>query len=318
MLENFRLKVFRAVAVHRNFRRAAEELYLSQPAVTQQIKALEQIIGLPLLNRAGREVSLTPAGTILLRHLESSNRILTKALDEIAALKGEVAGPLKVVASTTIAQYVLPQLLGQFARLHPAVRVEVESANTEAVVEAIVAERGGVGMVEGPAHSRDLVIEPWLQDELVLVVPQSHEWAGHSIAAKQLQNMPMLMRERGSGTREILEQSFERAGINVKQLRYAMELNSTEAILACIESGLGLGFASRFAIKRQLELHTLAVVPIPDLLVTRTFTLLTRHGPELQGSAAAFLSHLREYRQIEESKADRTAPTRRPRDKPRK
>jgi DNA-binding transcriptional LysR family regulator len=186
--------------------------------------------------------------------------------------------------------------------------------------------RGGVGMVEGPAHSRDLVVEPWLQDELVLVVPRSREWAGYSIAAKQLQNVPMLMRERGSGTRETLECSFERAGINVKQLRYAMELNSTEAILACIESGLGLGFVSHFAIKRQLALHTLAVAPVSDLRVTRTFTLLIRHGPEPQGSAASFLSHLREYRQSpelgqrdmarQESKADRTGPTRRRRDKP--
>ena len=120
MLENFRLTVFRAVAAQRSFRRAAEQLYLTQPAVTQQIKALEELVGLPLFDRSGREITLTSAGALLLKHAEQSFNLLEQAAVELAALKGQVSGTLRIAASTTIAQYILPPLLGAFLRLHPA------------------------------------------------------------------------------------------------------------------------------------------------------------------------------------------------------
>jgi len=301
MLENFRLKVFRAVAEQRNFRRAAEQLYLSQPAVTQQIKALEESVGAPLFDRTGREITLTPAGEILLRQAKQSGLILDKALEEIAALRGELIGPLRVAASTTIAQYVLPSILGQFVRLHPAVHAELESANTEAVVTAVLDGSAALGLIEGPAHRRELQMEPWLRDELVLVVPQNHEWAASTISSDQLRGVRLLMRERGSGTRETIERALEKAEIDPKSILCAMELNSTEAILACIEAGLGIGFVSRSAIRRQLALNTLAMVAVDGLDIHRTFTLLTLPGPEPQGSTAALLNHLREYRQQDEA-----------------
>jgi LysR family transcriptional regulator, transcriptional activator of the cysJI operon len=298
MLENFRLTVFRAVAAQRSFRRAAEQLYLTQPAVTQQIKALEELIGLALFDRSGREVSLTAAGAILLRYANQSCALLESAATDLAALKGQISGTLRIAASTTIAQYLLPPLLGAFLRLHPSVRLELESNNTEAVADAIAAGTASLGLVEGPPHNSQLRTEVWLPDELVLLAPPSHEWtAQRAITVDQLAAAPLIMRERGSGSREIVETALNAAGLPARSLRVLMELNSTEAILGCIESGVGLGFVSRSAVLRQLAAGTLAIVPVTGLTIARDLLLLTPAGPEPTGAAAAMLELLRQHRQ---------------------
>ncbi len=297
MLENYRLTVFRAVAAQRSFRRAAEQLYLTQPAVTQQIKAIEELVGLPLFDRSGREVALTAAGTLLLRYAERSGALLEEASVALSALKGHLSGTLRVAASTTIAQYILPPLFGAFLRLHPAVHVELESANTEIVADAVTSGRAGFGLVEGPPHAGQLRAEVWLPDELVLVAPPGHEWAAEgTITLKELAAAPMLMRERGSGTREVIETTLEKAGLPARELHIVIELNSTEAILGSIESGVGVGFVSRSAIHRQLALGTLAVVTMKGLAIPRDLLLLTPPGPEAAGPTAAMLELLRQHR----------------------
>jgi LysR family transcriptional regulator, transcriptional activator of the cysJI operon len=297
MFENYRLTVFRAVAAERSFRRAAEQLYLTQPAVTQQIKALEELVGLPLFDRSGREVTLTLAGGILLKYAQQSGALLEQAAVELAALKGQVSGTLRIAASTTIAQYILPPLLGAFLRLHPAVHVELDSSNTESVADAIATGRASLGLVEGPPHAGQLRSEIWLEDELVLLVPPSHEWAGErSIPLQQIAAAPLLMRERGSGTREVIETTLEAAGLPARDLHIAMELNSTEAILGCIESGVGVGFVSRTAIHRQLSLGTLVIVSVASIAIPRDLLLLMPAGPEPTGAAAAMLELLRQHR----------------------
>jgi DNA-binding transcriptional LysR family regulator len=297
MLENYRLTVFRAVAAQRSFRRAAEQLYLTQPAVTQQIKALEELVGLPLFDRSGREVTLTAAGAVLLRYTEESGALLEQAVVELASLKGEISGTLRIAASTTIAQYILPPMLGAFLRLHPAVRVELDSNNTESVADAVASGRATLGLVEGPPHANQVRSEIWLEDELVLLVPPSHEWAGQrSITLQQIAAAPLLMRERGSGTREVIETTLEASGLHARDLHIALELNSTEAILGCIESGIGVGFVSRSAIQRQLAMGTLTIVPVAGLAIPRNLLLLTPTGPEPTGAAAAMVELLRNHR----------------------
>ena len=297
MLENYRLTVFRAVAAQRSFRRAAEQLYLTQPAVTQQIKALEEVVGQPLFDRSGREVALTAAGTLLLSYAEESGALLEAAATALAALKGRLSGTLRMAASTTIAQYILPPLLGAFLRLHPEVHVELESTNTESVADAVAAGRASLGLVEGPPHAGQLRAEVWRPDELVLLVPPSHEWAAEgAITLEEFAAAPLLMRERGSGTREVIETTLEAAGLPARDLRIVMELNSTEAILGSIESGVGVGFVSRSAIHRQLALGTLGVVAVSGVTIPRDLLLLTPPGPEPAGPAAAMLELLRQHR----------------------
>ena len=306
MLENFRLRVFREVANQASFRRAAEVLYITQPAVTQQIKALEEELGSRLFDRSGGRVRLTAAGEVLLRHAGEAEATLSRAVEEIGSLEGEVRGALRVAASTTIAQYVLPRLLAEFARQHQGVQLELESANTQRVVEAVANGDAPIGLIEGPAHNQELVVERWLEDELVLVVPAGHEWADEEIALSALGSAKLLVRERGSGTREVIEQALKRAGAPIQRMQIAMELGSTEALLACIEAGLGVGFASRFALERQRALGTLAAVKVKGLRIARDFSMVHPRGPKTHGVAGIFAAHLAAFaRAVETQRASR-------------
>src|ERR1700734_1780149 len=243
-LENFRLVVFRAVAEQRSFRKAAEELYLTQPAVSLQIKALEEDLGAQLFDRSGAEVRLTAAGEVLLEQAGQSHELLDQAEHEIAAMGGEQAGRLTLGASTTIAQYVLPHLLGEFRVKHPRVHPTLMSGNTEHIVDAVKEQKIALGFIEGPPRTRDVRTEPFLRDELLLIVPAAHEWAEQAIiSASEIAAAPLLMRERGSGTRRIVEMALEQHGIKRKSLQVVMELDSTEAIKSAVEAGGGGGWA---------------------------------------------------------------------------
>ena len=261
LLENFRLKVFRAVAEHLSFRKAGEALYLTQPAVTLQIKALEEELGTKLFERSATGVRVTEAGKVLLQYAEQMHQLAGEAERRLAALKGEIAGDLVLGASTTIAQYVLPALLAEFSRAHPAIRLQVFSENTEHVAEGVANGRFGLGLIEGPPKRRDLKVNPWFDDELLLVVPAGHDWAGHgTIAPEALVGAPLVMRELGSGSRHVVENALQKAGLRLGSLRIVMELDSTEAILACVEAGLGVGFVSEWALLRRTNTHLIATL----------------------------------------------------------
>lgn len=294
-MENFRLKVFRAVAEAMSFRKAAEVLHLSQPAVSQQIRALEKEVGVQLFDRAGgnargTQISLTEAGRVLLQYAQRAAALMAEAESAIAALNKEVAGELKLGASTTVAQYLLPRILGAFLKQYPHVRLSMMSGNTEQVAEAAATGRVALGMIEGPVMRRDLKTERMAPDELVLVVNPTHEWAQQKspVSPMELTNVSMLMRERGSGSRRVVERAFKDLGISLKTLNIAMELDSTEAILSAVEAGLGVGFVSRWAAMRALRLGTLRIAKVADLRITREFRFAWPAGVELPGPVATF------------------------------
>lgn len=256
-LENFRLVVFRAVAERGSFRRAAEELYLTQPAVSLQIKALEEELGVQLFDRTGVKIALTTAGSVLLRYAVESRELFATAEREIASISGEQAGTLALGASTTIAQYVLPSLLGAFRKHYPRVAITLVSGNTETIVHALEAQSIALGLLEGPAHSRDIHAVPFLVDELVLIAPAAHEWSERgAIRAEELAEAPLLLREPGSGTRNVVETALVRAGIKRSALNVVMELDSTESIKSAVEAGLGVGFVSEWALARDARIGT--------------------------------------------------------------
>ena len=242
VMENPRLKVFRAVAELLSFHRAAEQLGLTQPAVTLHIKALENELSVRLLDRTGNKVALTPAGRILHRHAMAIAEIVSKAEKEIAEAAGENAGELHLGASTSIAQYVLPKLLGSFHQKFPRIRISVVSGNTEEIVDHLAAAKIDIGLIEGPALRRDVKTEPFLADELVLIVPAKHPWTnGNEITVEDLKNAPLLLREIGSGTRRVLEMALEKVGMKKPFTNVIMQLDSTEAIISSVEAGLGIG-----------------------------------------------------------------------------
>jgi DNA-binding transcriptional LysR family regulator len=289
-LDNFRLVVFRAVAEQRSFRKAAEELYLTQPAVSFQIKALEEDIGVQLFDRTGAQIALTEAGKVLLGYSQQANALFVQAEHEIAALSGDHAGQLALGASTTIAQYVLPRLLGEYCKEHPRVHPTLISGNTEQIVDAVEKQKIELGFIEGSPRSREVKSEPFLEDELVLIASTAHEWAeSASVSVSDLCSAPLLMRERGSGTRRVIEMALERQGIKRNSMRIVMELDSTEAIKSAVEAGLGVGFVSRCAIAKDLRLGTnFKIVAIEGLRIKREFLITYIKGPESQGLAHQF------------------------------
>ncbi len=288
-MENFRLKVFRAVATHLNFRRAAEELLLTQPAVTQQIHALEEEVGTALFDRTGGRVKLTASGELLRVYAERLAALSDEALEAIAATNGTAAGELAVGASQTNAQYILPRVLGAFHREHPKLRIRLVSHNTEDVLEALVQRQIGMALIEGPALRRDVRTQPFLEDELLLVTSPDHPCAGKEIGPEDLKLQPMLMRERGSGSRRVVEQAFEKSGIHIRQLNIAMAFDSTEGVVSGVEAGLGIAFVSRWAVRNQLRLRTLTTATLSGVRIIRMLSVAYPVGPVPTGLDGKFL-----------------------------
>jgi len=214
---------------------------------------------------------------------------VAEAQAELAALTGEHAGELSVGASTSIAQYVLPLILGQFRRKFPRIRISVISGNTEVVVRHLIAGKIEIGLIEGPALRRDVRTEPFLEDELILAMPAEHPWARQpSVSIDQLKGQPLLLREHGSGTRRVLEAALEKVGLPKRTLNISMELDSTEAILSSVEAGLGIGFVTRWAVLPRLPLGRIRTAAVDGLRIQRKFLLLYPAGPEPHGIAGDF------------------------------
>lgn len=287
-MENFRLKVFRVVAAHLNFSRAAEELLLTQPAVTQQIKALENEYGVSLFDRTGGHIVLTPSGKALLPYAIRLKEISDQASAAVANASGALGGELSVGASQTIGQYLLPALVAGFLRENPRVAVSATSGNTDAILNALTQHSIDIALIEGPAARKDIHVEHFMQDELLLVVPASHEWADREVDENSLKSAPLLIREFGSGSRRIVERALSKAGIDAKDLNIRMELDSTEGLLSGVEAGLGVAFVSRWAARNQLALGTLRLARLRRVNLSRMFSIAYPLGPEPTGNPGAF------------------------------
>ena len=288
-LENFRLKVFRAVAEHLNFHKAAERLFLTQPAVTLQIKALEEELGVRLFDRAGGRISLTRQGSILQEYAGKIAALALEAEQELGCRDGKVSGQLSLGVSTTIAQYVLPRLLGAFLAEYPAVQFSLRSGNTSDIVRLLLDGKVAIGLIEGPAGDPGIRKEPFMEDELVLIIPRQSEF--DHLSQSQFLESILLIREQGSGSRRVVEIALEKAGFKLKSFKKVIDLDSTEAIKSAVEAGLGIGFVSSWAISKELELGTLKVARLTGVRIVRHFALVTRTGPEPHGPAGA----LREF-----------------------
>jgi LysR family transcriptional regulator, transcriptional activator of the cysJI operon len=287
-MENFRLRVFRTAARLLNFRMAAEELLMTQSAVTQQMKALESELETQLFDRAQGRLSLTASGTALLPFANQLAELAQEARQAVAAASGASAGRLALGASQTTGQYLLPKLIAGFLKQNPDVEISVLGGNTQTVLEALVEHRIQLCLIEGPPMRRDVHVEPFMEDHMVCVVPAGHPWAEQEVSLEQLRQASLVTRELGSGSRRIVEQAFEAAGLDVKKLNLAMAFDSTEGLLSAVEAGLGVGFVSRWAVRNQLALGTLKLARVRGLKLARMLSLATVAGPEPGGLAGKF------------------------------
>ncbi|WP_025410028.1 LysR substrate-binding domain-containing protein [Gemmatirosa kalamazoonensis] len=280
------LRVFAAVADQRGFTKAAAALHLSQPAVSKAVRGIERQVGAPLLERGARGVRLTDAGAVLHARARELFAVERSAEEELRALRGLEGGTLRIGASTTIATYLLPRLLGRFRARHPGVELRVATANTRAVARRLVQRRLDVALVEGPVAHPRIEVLPWRDDALVVVAPVDHPLARRRrVAPEALAAEPFIARERGSGTRRVAEAALRAAGVAPRRL---LTLGSTAAVTQAVAAGLGLAIVSRLAAADQLALGRVALVRVPDLAMRRALTRLRLVGREPSAAARAF------------------------------
>lgn len=262
-----RLQVFHAVAGVLSFTRAAESLHMTQPAVTHQIRQLEEELGTRLFDRANNRISLTDAGNEVLGYTSRILGLYSEMQSAVKTLTGERAGLVTLGASTTVAEYMLPELLGDFQRHFPDVRIRLRVANTDAVVAMVADNSIDLGVVEGAVDNGMLMVEECRRDELQVLVPPDHPLAtADSVSPTDLLDWPFLFREDGSGTRSVIERYLEEHGIDVAQLERPFELGSTEAIKGAVQAGTGISILSRASLEKEISLGLLAVRPLAPRL----------------------------------------------------
>ena len=286
------LKGFMAVAKHSSFSRASQELYRTQPAISKQIRALEEDLETKLFHRLGRKIQLTDAGVILYRYAHRVFQVLEEARETVSELKGLQKGHLRISAATTIGTYMLPRALGRFKCRYPGIDISLAITNKAQVIEQVLEHEADLGFVGPPVQPEELQRVEYLLDELVLIVDPNHPLAHEEfVSIDQLKEEVYILREEGSGTREIMEEELARKGII---LRKAMELGSTEAIKQAVAANLGVSIVSKYAITLEVVMGRLCAAHIKDLNLRRQLYTVSHRDRTLPLAASAFLELLRE------------------------
>ena len=269
-----RLQVFHAVAKHLSFTKAADALSMTQPAVTFQIKQLEEYFNTRLFDRAQGGITLTPAGVMALEYAE---RILALSAELEARLKdlaGQVGGSLLIGGSMTIGEYLLPQLIGEFKARFPGVVPSLFVGNSEAVQDRVAERTLDLGFIEGDSHLSSLLSEVCCEDELQVVCAPSHPLAKQPFALPaSLSHHPYVCREAGSGTRAVIDRYLQKNAVAPESLDVVVELGSPEAIKGLVATGLGFAIMSRVIVAKELELGKLVQVPLQPPLI-RNFSVV--------------------------------------------
>jgi len=240
-MEDHKLKVFCTVAETKSFSKTSEIIHLTQPAVSLQIQALEEVYETKLFDRSSSTVTLTPAGEVLYKFAKEILHLYANVEKVIGEMTGLVKGSISIGASSTIGNYVLPALITDFKKTHPKIKVHMLVGNSKRVVELLNSGNVDLGLVEGEVTRQKMAIEKILSDELLLIVPSYHPWAKKKeISISELTKEPFIIREGGSGTRQMIEKFFALHGIAPQDMRISMVLGSTVAIKEAVENGLGV------------------------------------------------------------------------------
>jgi len=290
------LLVFCKVVRLGSFTRAAEELYLTQPAVSAQVAKLEQRLKVRLVDRLGRRAYPTEAGKLLYAHAEQVERLctlLSEAEQAVAEMDGELVGRMTVGSSPTIAIYVLPHWLGLFKREHPRVDIALAVIQTKEAMEAMANNMYDFALLEGPGSAAGLVFEHLMDDELILVVAPDHPWAGcgDAITIDELGRAPLICHRQGSGAQTAIEREFQRHGVEINR---SMVIENNEVAKRMVEEGLGVSILSRLVVRQELERGTLVNVPVKDATFIRAFRIARRRRKYESPPVRAFLAFLRD------------------------
>src|SRR5215216_797175 len=293
-MDTRQLAAFCAVVERKSFSQAAERLGVTQPAVSLQIRSLEQRLGRQLLDRSGRRVEPTEAG---LRLYASAQRLLAleeQLLQDVAgADEGELAGTLDLGASTGPGGAVVPVLLCQFQELHQGLRVRLAVSDTQTVVDQVAERELELGVVGAAPRHRGVVFEPFFRDEVVLACPPGHRFAGRSVSLEELREEPLIVMQEGAGVRQVIEDELRRAGSRLRDLEPRLELGLQESVKSAVAAGHGVTFISRTAIEADLAAGTLETARVKGLEPSREISLVRSAGRSPTRAAEAFLDFAR-------------------------
>jgi len=295
-MEDHKLKVFCTVAETKSFSKASEIIHLTQPAVSLQIQALEELYETKLFDRSSNMVSLTSAGEVLYRYAKEILALYAAAEKTIGELTGLVKGSISVGASSTIGNYLLPSVIAEFRRTHPKIKIHLFVGNTKRVIELLNSGNIDFGIVEGDVARQKLVVEKILKDELVVIVPALHPWAKRKeVSIYDVTKEPFILREEGSGTRQILEKYFNKHGISTHDMKASMMLGSTVAIKEAVESGMGISIVSRWAARKESKYGSLKLLSIKEENLFREFSLISQKSAIGSHAVDEFLTYLKGY-----------------------
>ncbi|MCM3766916.1 selenium metabolism-associated LysR family transcriptional regulator [Neobacillus niacini] len=271
------LKVFHLAATKKNFSETAKILHLPLPTVSLQIKHLEDYLNTSLFDRNTKKMELTDSGKILFHYAEEILQLVNKAEKELALLSETIHGDLRLGASLTIGEYLLPHYLGDFLKKYPHVHVSMKVDNSHKIVEKLLNGEIDLGFIEVTIPHEKLDSIPFLEDELV-VISQSVSSLFDEISVEELFGLPIIMREKGSGTRQVLEANLLKKQLNPDNLNIVLELENTESIKSAVQSGLGVAILSRTAIQKETELGIFKQTRIIGVPLTRYFYILNKKG----------------------------------------
>jgi LysR family transcriptional regulator, transcriptional activator of the cysJI operon len=276
---DFRLQVFYAVARRLSFTKAGEELFITQPAVTKHIHELEIHFKQKLFERNGNKITLTPAGAALLKHTESLfavYRNIELDLNDIAKLH---RGKLRLGASTTVAQYVIPPVLAAFQQKYNTIKVHLKGGNTEEIERGLLKGEIDLGLIEGHTKNKAIHYTAFSKDEIVLVAAIHYPGLkNNSIRPEDLKKIPLLLREPGSGTLEVVALALKKMGIKMSALNIEMHLNSSESIKSYLLHSSCMAFISIHAVLKELEHHECRIIDVKGLAIERPFYFIEEQG----------------------------------------
>jgi DNA-binding transcriptional LysR family regulator len=294
-MDTRQLAAFCAVVELHSFSQAAEKLGVTQPAVSMQIRALEERFGHKLLDRSGRRVEPTEAGQRLYRGAQRLIVLEEQLLDEVAGVEeGELRGRLEIGASTGPGDSVLPTLLCKFQRRSPAVFVSLSIFDTQTVIDRVAERELELGVVGAARKHRGVVFEPFFRDEIVLACPPGHRFAGREISLDELRSEPLIVMQEGGGVRQVVEDELRERGIRMRDLDVKLELGLQESVRSAVVAGYGVTFISSSAIEAELESGRLSSARVEGLDPSREISLVRSSGRSLTRVAEAFISFARE------------------------
>ncbi len=288
-----KLKTFIVVAEKKSFSEAAKLLFVTQPTITAQIKALEEELSTKLFERTTKKVNLTQSGIILMNYAKEIVRLNDTARKEITEIENTVYGELSIGCSFTIGEYIMPEFLKQFKDMYPLIQIKVDITNSNNIISDIKDQRVDVGLIETPIDDSEIVVESFLEDELILIAsPLSFSSENPVISVEELKALPLIVRERGSGTRAVVNQYLKQSGVREEDMNIVMELGSTEAIKAAVEAKLGISITSKSAIKKEQKLNLLTAYKVKDVSFYRFFYTAYGKNQVLKSTAELFLEEL--------------------------